>query len=291
MPANGRVPLDHELIGIDHLIIGVADLEAARADFARLGFNSTPRGRHVGWGTANYCIMFPGDYLELLGIVDPSQFTNGLDRFLERGEGLLGLVLGSREVEATRAAWEAAGLAPEPVRSLGRLLEAEGQPIELRFRNVLLPRASLAGLNLFACQHLTPEPMRRPAWLAHPNGARAIRSCTLAVSDVAPVAATLRGLFGSAAITETDNVVAAHTGSGVILAAPPEDAMLIHPLLDLPDELPEPRPVAMTLEVADPERTASFLKLQGVPFTRSPSGDVLVPPTAAHGVALEFVAG
>ena len=283
--------MEHELIGIDHLIIGVADLEAARAQYARLGFNSTPRGRHVGWGTANYCIMFDGDYLELLGIVDPGQFTNGLDRFLERGEGLLGIVLGSRDAQATRAAWAAAGLAPDPVRDLGRLLEAEGRPVELRFRNVLLPRASLAGLSLFACQHLTPEPMRRPAWLAHPNGARAIRSCTLAVSDVAPLARALRSLFGSAAITVTDNVVAAHTGRGVILAAPPEDAMLIHPLLDLPAELAEPRLVALTIEVADPERTAAFLKLQGVPFTRSPSGDVLVPPDAAHGVALEFVAG
>jgi hypothetical protein len=283
--------MDHELIGIDHLIVGVADLEAARAQYARLGFNSTPRGRHVGWGTANYCIMFERDYLELLGIVDAGQFTNGLDRFLEHGEGLLGLVLGSRDVAATHAAWTAAGLSPEPSHALGRLLEAEGEPIELRFRNVLLPREATAGLGLFACQHLTPEPMRRPPWLAHPNSARAIRSCTVAVSDVTPLATALRRMFGTAAITETDNVVAAHTGHGVILAAPPEDANLIHPLLDLPDHLGEPRPVALTLEVADPDRTAAFLRLQAVSFTRSPSGDVLVPPDAAHGVALEFVRG
>ena len=283
--------MDHELIGIDHLIVGVADLEGARAQYARLGFNSTPRGRHVGWGTANYCIMFERDYLELLGIVDAAQFTNGLDRFLELGEGLLGVVLGSRDVAATHAAWAAAGLEPDPPRDLGRLLEAEGQPIELRFRNVLLPRAATAGLGLFACQHLTPEPMRRPAWLAHPNGARAIRSCTIAVSDVVPLATALRAMFGTAAITETDNVVAAHTGHGVILVAPPEDANLIHPLLDLPDRLAEPRPVALTLEVVDPDRTASFLRLQGVSFSRAPSGDVLVPPDAAHGVALEFVRG
>ena len=74
--------MTHQLDGIDHVLIGVRDLEAARAQYARLGFNSTPRGRHVGWGTANYCIMFERDYLELLGIVDPAQFTNQLDRFL-----------------------------------------------------------------------------------------------------------------------------------------------------------------------------------------------------------------
>ena len=283
--------MDHELIGIDHLIVGVRDLDAARAQYARLGFNSTPRGRHVGWGTANYCIMFEHDYLELLGIVDAAQFTNELDRFLAEREGLLGLVLGSRDVRATHAAWVAAGLAPEAPKALGRLLESDAGEVELRFRNVLVPRDSTAGLSLFACQHLTPEPMRRPAWLAHPNGARAIRSCTIAASDVRSLADALRRLFGSAAITDTDNVVAAHTGHGVILVAPPEDAMLIHPLLDLPDTLPEPRPVALTLEVADTDKAAAFLRLQGVRFTRSPSGDVLLRPVEAHGVAVEFVRG
>jgi hypothetical protein len=48
---------------------------------------------------------------------------------------------------------------------------------------------------------------------------------------------------------------------------------------------------ALTLEVSDPERAAAFLRLQGVPFTRSPPGDVLVPPAAANGVALELVWG
>lgn len=281
--------MDRQLVGIDHVIIGVRDLEAARAQYARLGFNSTPRGRHVGWGTANYCVMFEHDYLELLGIVDLSQFSNGLDRFLERREGLLGVVVGSRDAAGTRAAWVAAGASPDEVKALGRLLESEGGPLELRFRNVMLPRTETGGLGLFACEHLTPAPMRRPAWLAHPNGAKAIRSCTVVASQTAPLVAAMTRLFGSAAITRTDNVVAAHTGHGVIVIAPPEDAELVHPLLDLPGALDEPVLVALTLEVADPERTAAFLRLQGVPFARSPAGDVLVPPAETHGVALELV--
>ena len=281
----------HELIGIDHLILGMRDLDAARTRYARLGFNSTPRGRHVGWGTANYCIMLERDYLELLGIVDPSQFTNRLDQFLAEREGLMSVALGSRDLAATRAAWLAAGLAPQEPRALGRLLEANGGTIELRFRNLMLPPEDVAGLRLFALEHLTPEPMRRPAWLAHPNGARAIRSCTVAVSDPAPLAAALRRVFGAAAITATDNVVAAHTGHGVMLVAPPEDAMLLHPQLELPAYIAEPLPIAMTLEVADPKRAASFLRLQGVRFERGPSGDLLVPPDEAGGVALELVSG
>lgn len=283
--------MDHRLVGIDHVIIGVRDLEAARQRYARLGFNSTPRGRHQGWGTANYCIMLENDYLELLGIVDPTQFTNHLDRFLAEREGLLGLALGTRDAEATRAAWADAGAQPQPVKALGRLLELDEGTTELRFQNVLLPEASTGGLSLFACEHLTPELLRRPAWLLHPNGARAIRSCTVAAAEPAPVTAALRRLFGSAAITDTDNVVAAHTGHGVILVAPPEDALLIHPLVELPETMSEPRLVALTLEIADSERAVTFLTRQGVPFTRGPGGDIMIPPAEALGVALELTQG
>lgn len=280
--------MDHQLVGIDHLIVGVRDLEAARQRFARLGFNSTPRGRHVGWGTANYCIMLADDYLELLGIVDPAGFTNGLDRLLERREGLLGVVLRSRDAEATGTAWAAAGVAAEPVRELGRRLEVDGGAVEMRFRNVMLPAGATGGIGLFACEHLTPELLRRPAWLVHPNGAQAIRSCTVAAADTGPVTAALARLCGAAAITRTDQVTAAHVGRGVILVAPPEDAQLIHPLADLEDGVPEPRLVAATLSVGDPDRTAAFLRLQGIVHQRAVNGDVMVPPAEAHGVALEF---
>lgn len=280
--------MNRHLDGIDHLIIGVRDLEAARARFAKLGFNTTPRGRHVGWGTANYCVMFGDDYLELLGVVDPAGFTNGLDRMLEEREGLLGVALGSRDADGTHAAWTAAGLGPAAPRELGRLLEAEEGPLGLRFRNVMLGTEATAGVGMFASEHLTPGLLRRPAWLAHPNGARRIRSCTVVADDPGPVGEALARVFGSAAITDTDNVLAAHTGRGVVLVAPPEDADLMHPAAAVPASAPEPRLHVLTVEVADPERAASFLALQGVVFHRTAEG-ALVPPDGAHGVALELV--
>lgn len=283
--------MDRHLAGLDHAIVGVRDLEAARARFARLGFNSTPRGRHVGWGTANHCVVFERDYLELLGVVDPTGFSNGLDRLLAEREGLLGLAVASRDAEATRAAWAEAGADPEAVRELGRLLEGADGPVELRFRNVLLPPASAAGLNLFACEHLTPGLMRRPAWLLHPNGATGIRSCTVAADEPGPLVAALRRLFGPAALTGTDAVTAVHAGGGVILVAPPEDVELMHPMVRLPEPVPLPRLVALDVRVADPDRAAAFLAAQGVAFRRAPNGDVLVRPEEAHGVALELVGG
>src|SRR5262245_60101974 len=100
------------IMGIDHTLIGVRDLEAARTAWARLGLQITPRGRHIGWGTANYCIMLERGYIELLGIVDDKQLTNNLDKFLEQREGLLGLAFNSRDGDATAAWLRKQGLHP-----------------------------------------------------------------------------------------------------------------------------------------------------------------------------------
>ena len=284
--------MQRAITGLDHLIIGVRDLETARRQWARLGFNSTPRGRHVGWSTANYCIMFENDYVELLGIVDPKGFTNGLDRLLEdQGEGLLGVVLHTSDARATAAAWRAAGLASAQAGSLMRLLESETPAVELRFDNVMLEPAERAGLNLFACTHLTPGPMRRPAWLRHPNGARNIAGLTVIADDVEPLAAFAEKLVGSAAVTRTDRVRAIQTGTAPIMLATPDDAALLHPGFALPETAPVPSLAVMEIAVTDPAVTARFLGQQNVPHVRESDGAVLVAPEHANGVRLAFVPG
>jgi hypothetical protein len=276
--------------GLDHLIIGVRDLDAARTGWARLGFNSTPRGRHIGWGTANYCIMFEHDYLELLGIVDPGQFTSGLDRFLAAHEGLMALAIATDDPDGCHRAWVAVGLDPAPPRALGRLLEVGAEPLELRFRNVMLEPRATAGVRLFACTHLTPELLRRPPWLAHPNGATGVASCTLVARDTGPAVEAMRRVFGAARLTRTDGVWAVHTGGAVLLIATPDDAELLHPGLALADPGAAPMLQVLAIRVARPDRAAAFLARQGIPFARDAAGGVLVQAEHATGVCLEFTA-
>ena len=104
---NGAVAIDAPISGLDHVIIAVHDLDAEHARAVKLGFTTTEITPHVGWGTANTCIMFPGlddqgDYVEILGIRDPNIGTNGLAEHLEAlGEGMLSLALkGSAEKAA-----------------------------------------------------------------------------------------------------------------------------------------------------------------------------------------------
>ncbi|RYE71196.1 MAG: VOC family protein, partial [Hyphomicrobiales bacterium] len=51
--------------GLDHLVIGVADLDAAGAFYDDLGFRVGARNRHP-WGTENRIVQFPGAFLELI---------------------------------------------------------------------------------------------------------------------------------------------------------------------------------------------------------------------------------
>src|SRR5271170_2345598 len=112
------------IAGIDHIIVAVRDLEAARANWTRLGFTSTPRGRHIGQGTANYCIMFGCDYLELLGFVERDEHAHRLETFLAQREGPMSIAFApEHDAEATRAALAANGLHPSEPRDLGRALE------------------------------------------------------------------------------------------------------------------------------------------------------------------------
>src|SRR5215213_6771538 len=167
----------HGLAGIDHVIVAVRDLECARADWIRLGFTPTPRGRHVGQGTANYCLMFGRDYLKLLGFVEPDEQSERLRSFLARREGPMRVAFApAGSVEEVAAAMSALGLHPSEPRALGRQLELPEGAVEPRFSLLSLPADETPGLDCFVCGHLTPELVRRPDWLTHSNGALGIGS-------------------------------------------------------------------------------------------------------------------
>ncbi|MFY8107077.1 MAG: VOC family protein [Elstera sp.] len=277
------------MTGLDHLIYGVANLDAAREQFRRLGFVVTPRGRHKGWGTANYCVMLSQGYIELLGIIDPSQFTNNLDTFLAtRGEGLLAISLATDDAGALAASLTERGLHPDGPHALSRLLETDGEPVEPAFSLLRLPPEELPAINGFFAQHLTPELLRQPGWETHPNAVTGIASVTIAVDDPAAVAAAYEVIYGRAAVVATDDAWAVHLGDeSVLLFVTPEEAASLYPsLADLPES---PTIVATTLRSATLEQTQAALTANGVSFDVLPGNVVRVAPEAGCGAVLEFL--
>ena len=279
----------HGLAGIDHVIVAVRDLEGARAGWARLGFAPTPRGRHVGQGTANYCIMFGRDYLELLGFAEPDEHSERLRGFLARREGAMRLAFApAGSVEEAAVAMTALGLHPGEPRALGRRLELPEGAVMPRFSLVSLPPEETPGLDCFVCAHLTPELMRRPDWLAHPNGASGVQSLYLIVEDTAALLPAYDRLFGLHEVTTTDAVACVRVGGHRILFSIANDFETMHPGIDLDLDFPTPGIAALELLTTDISRTTDYLRRQRVAFDALPDGRIAVPAREANGTILFF---
>jgi hypothetical protein len=278
--------------GIDHVIVGVRDLERARMGWTRLGFTLSPRGRHIGQGTANYCIMFPSDYVELLGIVDPSDFVQRLDAFLARREGLIATAFAPTAApEEVRSALLNLQLHPSEPRPLGRQLELPEGTVVPRFTLISLPQDETPGLDSFICAHLTPELMRRPEWLDHPNGARGLKGIHVLVESTAPLLEPYDRLFGIQQVTTTDAVATIHVGRHRIVFSTPDDFLTMHPGLDLDPEFPLPGIISLELGVELRDRTADYLAQWQIAFDEMPDGTLVVPPSEANGAVLFFSEG
>jgi hypothetical protein len=274
--------------GIDHVVIAVRDLARAGMNWTRLGFTLTPRGRHLQRGTANYCIMFAADYLELVGIVDPARDVNGLDAFLARREGIRGLAFAPAG-DDTAAALAHRGLHPGGPHELCRQFELPEGTIVPRFRLVTLPPAEAPGLcQAFFCRHLTPELLRRPAWLVHPNGAVGLRSLTVLVEATAPLRPSYETLLGAGAVTMTDEVLTAHVGPHRLVFATPDEFSALYPEVPSPAVSTLPMIGALTLLTRDLDQTADHLTQWHMPYDDLAATTLLVPPSEANGATLIF---
>jgi catechol 2,3-dioxygenase-like lactoylglutathione lyase family enzyme len=274
---------------IDHPVIAVADMAEARRAYGRLGFTVPPEGRHLEWGTGNWCIMFPEEYLELRGIVDASRYTHHLNEFLAaRGEGLMGLAFATRDADASYAAAKASGLAPAPVKELTRrFLLPEGDAFP-KFRIVSLSEADAPGLlTTVICGHLTPEIIRREEWLAHPNGAMGVLSITAVVAEPRALKPAYERLLGPDAVSEIEGGlgIAFGIGSALEILAPAAAARrgLVLAGAKLP-YLP-----AMSVAVRDLRATRAVLERNGVRFAAA-ADSLRVEPAESCGVILSFAA-
>src|SRR5216684_1875991 len=256
------------LAAIDHVLIAVADLDRARLAWERLGFTLTPRGRHLQQGTGNYCVMFARDYIELLGVVDAAQGAGGLGDFLGAGEGARGVAAG----------------AP---RDLARQLELPEGTVLPRFKLVSLPPEATPGLSAFVCEQLTPDLVRRPAWLVHANCAVALRGVTVLVEATETLRLAYETLFG-AGVNTTDDVLTVHAGPHRLTFVTPDDFTALYPEAAIDVDRALPSIAAVTLTSRDLARTADHLTQWHVAHEALADGTVLVPPGEASGTLLVF---
>jgi hypothetical protein len=270
--------MSNGIAGIDHIIVGVRDLEAARLGWMRLGFALTPRGRHIGQGTANYCIMFGRDYLELLGFVEPDEHAHRLEALLAQREGAMSIAFAPEwDAEATTAALAALGLHPSAPRALGRALELPEGAVTPRFSLLTLPPEETPALDCFICGHLTPELVRRPEWLAHANGVTGIAAVHLVIDDPTALMPAYQRLFGDERVATTVRGVEIDTGRNRLVFS--------RPALSGSD-IPPPAITALELRIASRAATVTHLKNAGVAFMELPDSRVAISAAEANGTSL-----
>jgi hypothetical protein len=283
----------HGITIIDHPVIGARDMPAARAAYERLGFVVPPRGSHPQWGTGNWCIMFERDYLEIRGVVDPAKApsgAHGLMGFLEKREGLMGVAFGTVRAQTSHDLLAASGLKPKPVMPLTRNFELPTGTVPVSFALCFLDAAVTPGLMLVViCEHLTPERLRRPEWLRHPNGARGIRGLYSIVENAAALAPAHERLFGSESVKRIPEETRIEFDDGGFISLLEERTFARRfPSLPLPSRAEWPCLAAVSLATESPEATADFFSLHRIDH-QADGARVLVPPTESCGVPIEFI--
>lgn len=275
--------MTHPVVGIDHCVVLVRDLDRAEERYRRLGFRLLPRGRHSDhMGTGNHCIMFAEGYVELLGVLAARPANEPWRRSLEDGEGLKSVALASADAAAARRGYIEAGLESGELLEFSRPVEMDGRRGDARFRVTRLPQGVVPGLDFFVCQHETPDLVWLPGAAEHANGALSLLGLTIASPNAEIDAEQAARLFRTGARRGT----LVETGRGRLRFVKHPTLATLFPGIRF-ESLP-PFAAALHVQVAEPENTARLLARNDVPFTRSADGAVLVPPETACGVLVSF---
>jgi hypothetical protein len=126
-------------VSIDHVIVGIADLEEGIRRFAELtGVTAERGGQHPGRGTQNALLSLGSpSYLEIISPVGgPPPGMEALSGLKELAP--IGWAIGTRDLDATKARLEAAGFKVSPPRP-GSRVRPDGQRLEWRTAGLDIP--------------------------------------------------------------------------------------------------------------------------------------------------------
>ncbi|QOZ75748.1 VOC family protein [Bradyrhizobium sp. CCBAU 53351] len=280
------------VIGIDHAVVMVKDLDKAAENYRRLGFTISPRGTHSAhMGTGNYTIMFDPDYMELLGVLAATEHNAPARAFLDkRGEGIERIAFTAVDSAAGAEEIRARGLTPIGPTDFERPVTLpDGTVSAAKFRTFMWPTAEApGGVRIFACQHKTRETVWIPELMKHANAAKRIKQILIATPEPAQDAAHLGRLIDREPKAETDGAVTVPSGGDradfVYLTL--EQLGKRYPGVPLAG-LAERGGAALVLVSDDFAATAKAL---GSAAVRSGPA-ICVPPAKANGTLLAFIDG
>lgn len=279
------------VIGIDHAVVVVKELDAAAETWKRLGFTLSPRGTHSAkMGSGNYTIMLDPDYIELLGVLAETDHNAPTRAFLaRRGEGIERIAFTAIDSAAGAEEIRARGFEPIGPTDFERPVQMpDGSLSAAQFRVFQWPVAEApGGLRIFACQHKTRETVWIPELMRHANGAKRLKQVLIVTPEPAQDAAHLTRLIDREARREPDGAVIVTSGGDradfVFLTT--DQLTVRYPGVPVTG-LPERGGAGLVIVSHD---LAATEKALGAAGTRS-GESLVVPPSSANGTLLAFVA-
>jgi len=293
--------------GIDHLVVAVRDLEAAKDTYRdRLGFNLPHRGqiRIHPTGTKNSSTFFDNEtYLELIAINDREKAAKNNPRlvsFLDTQEGAIFLGLNTSSAEHTANLLRSRGIAvtdPQPGTILVKGAKEIPSP---KWWIVSLKQPALPADPIFFIEydHNAWEDHTREIAAAEaskqPNTAKGIRSVWIAVQKLESAtknyksvgfpAGEQRHLALHGAIACAINL----KGGTILLLEPTDKSGTVASFLNECGE----GIMGVSIEVSNLEAARNLLEAKAErKFTAYPGADgesILVPAGGAHGVWIEM---
>jgi len=278
------------VIGVDHAVVVVGDLDRAAENWRRLGFTVSPRGTHSAkMGSGNCTIMLDPDYIELLGVLVETEHNAPTRAFLaERGEGVERIAFMAVDSAAGAEEIRARGYQPLGPTDFERpVTMPDGSQSAARFRIFQWPLSEApAGLRIFACQHKTRETVWIPELMTHANGAKRLKQALVVSPQPAKDAAHLARLIDGGIRAEPDGAAAVPSGSerADFIFLTKDQLVRRYPKSSLAG-LPERGGAGLVLATSD---LAIAEKAVGSSGVRSGAA-VCVAPAAANGTLLVFI--
>ncbi|MCC7271189.1 MAG: VOC family protein [Alphaproteobacteria bacterium] len=278
------------VLGIDHVIVLVRDLDAARADYRRFGFTISPRGTHSAhMGTGNHTIMLERDYFELLGVVAPTEANAKWRELLARREGMSGVALKTDDAAGAAAEMRAIGVAAADPVHFSRPVELPGGGKgEAAFNTAQFPPEATPGGRMFCCQHLTMPTTWVPSLLRHANSAYGLAEVMLATDDPQGMAAAYAKIFDRGTVAVPGGV-AVPTGNTPLMLLTPAALKARYPATDL-SALPVPALAGFVVRVRSRDAARAALRAGGAAFAEE-GASLVAAPAAARGVVVELRPG
>ena len=141
---------------VDHIIVVVEDLSLAEQNYKKIfGIDPVWRGKHAELGTANVLFNFENTYFELLAANGSGIGADLVNHAIsEKGEGLLGLVLGTKNIMQFRGSAIENGY-PLSEISTGHGINEQNEKREWLYQ--FLPNELTRGIFSFVIEHKSPD--------------------------------------------------------------------------------------------------------------------------------------